>query len=398
MSALVALGGAVLFQAAEARALDVMGWSPRNRDVLTRFMAEHGRGGKAYDPAHPPYAVFDWDLTSAYGDCEEATLRYQIWNLRFKLTAEEFRALLKDEINGVEAIGAVKLRDLDADLAAEYALLRERAAAGAPLEEIRATPQFQDFAAKLAFLYEGYCETPGIGAGYGYPWVLFLLAGHTDDELRALARGAIEAGLSDAVRKVTWRSPAGFASRAGPIEFTFRSGLRIHPEIQNLQASLRAAGIDVYVVSASLKEVVEVFAAPGNFGYEVPADHVIGMEVEKKDGRFEPRYKEGWVQTVRQGKVDAIKRTLGARGEPIFGACDSDGDVEMVTAFSGMKLTLIMNRAKGGEIGALCKRAADEAASPAPRYILQGRNENTGLFIPTPESILFGETAPRLLK
>jgi HAD superfamily phosphoserine phosphatase-like hydrolase len=267
----------------------------------------------------------------------------------------------------------------------------------ADLEQIRATPQFQDFAAKIGFLYDGYCGTPGIGTGYGFPWVLFLLADHTVDEVKALAQAAIEAHLASALGSVTWKAPAGFKSKAGPVDFTFRSGLRVQPEMQDLMESLRAAGIDVYIVTASLKQLVEVFAGAGNFGYNVPADHVIGMEVELKDGMLQPAYKAGWVQPERAGKVEAIRRRLGRLGEPVFAAGDSDGDVEMATRFSGMKLTLILNRVKGGDIGKLCRQAAEEMDRPAPRYILQGRNENTGLFIPMSETIRFGESGAKLL-
>jgi hypothetical protein len=69
----------------------------------------------------------------------------------------------------------------------------------------------------------------------------------------------------------------------------------------------------------------------------------------------------------------------------------------MSTAFPEMILSLIWNRLKSGDIGKLCKQAVDEANSSAPRYILQGRNENTGIVMPSSESILLGETLPRLL-
>src|SRR5207248_1568539 len=99
---------------------------------------------------------------------------------------------------------------------------------------------------------------------------------------------------------------------------------------------------------------------------------VLGMELEVRDGKVGPRYKEGRVQTYRRGKVEAIRLKPGARGDPLFGAGDSDGDFEMLSTFKGMDLALILNRLKGGKVGDLCRRAVKQKGAPAPRYILQG--------------------------
>jgi phosphoserine phosphatase len=378
------------------RALDELSWSPRNHEVLERLIAENGRGSKAWDPERPPCAVFDWDLTSAYMDCEEATLRYQLWNLRFKTSVDEWRALFKDEIGGVRKVTldgkTVELAAIDQDIVEDYASL---VVSGKPVEQLRDAPRFRDLIAKVAWLYEAYGETEGIGTSYSYPWLLFLLSGHTVAEAQALAREAIESNLGAAIEKVTWRGPRDLETKAGPLDHVFRSGLRVHPEMQDLMASLRRAGIEVFVVSASLKQVVEVFAGNG-FGYDVPADHVIGMEVEiDAKSVLRPAYKKDWPQTYKQGKVEAIHRKIGR--DPILVAGDSDGDVQMLSTLPGTKLGLILNRAKKGAIGELCKKAVEQKDASEPRYIIQGRNENTGLFIPSEESILFGEKTPRLL-
>jgi phosphoserine phosphatase len=376
-------------------ALDRMSWAPRNHAVLEKLIADNGRGTKDYDPELPPYAVFDWDYTSAFLDCEEALLRFQLWNMRFKQTPEEWKALFKDEIEGVKFATlngqTVRLADVNADVVTHYATLR---ASEQSLETLRAKPEFMDLITKVAWLYEAYGETPGIGTKYSYPWLLFLLSGHTIPEVQALALEAIESNLADALEVRVWKGPRDLETRAGPVDHHCRSGLRVHSEMQDLMASLRAAGIDVYVVTASLKQVVEVFAGK-SFGYHVPSLNVIGMELEIDDGRLRPVYKNGWVQTYKQGKVEAIKRRLAGRGDPILVGGDSDGDVAMATAFEGTKVSLILNRVRGGEVGELCKRAADQKST---RFLLQGRNENTGLFRPTEESILLGEQEPRLLK
>lgn len=389
--------------------LDRLNWSDQNYRVLNQLINDYGIDGKFHDENQAPYAVLDWDQTCAHFDVEEALMRYQLSDLRFKLTKDQFKGLLKDNINGVGQLSAdfqnMPLAGINQDLINDYNFLVDNFSGldgTMTLAEIKLTPQYNDLIAKIPFLYEGYCVTEGIGADYGYPWLLFLLAGHTTDEVKALAKEAISFELANKLGKLTWQSPAGFQTNAGVVSYSFKTGLRVYSEMQNLISTFRSHGIEVYIVSASYKPVVEVFSGIGTFGYNVPAENVIAMELEiANDARILPEYKNGWVKTQRQGKVDAIikviKTRLGRNWDPIFSAGDSDGDYEMSTAFADMKLTLIWNRVKGGDIGKLCKQAVDEANSITPRYILQGRNENTGVVMPSSESILLGKTEPQLL-
>ena len=389
--------------------LDKLNWSERNYEVLNQFIADYGLGGKYYNSKETPYVVLDWDQTCAHLDVEEALLHYQLTHLRFKLNKEQFAGLLNDEIKGVtqlpEAFHNIALRDINDDLIEEYNYLYDHYSGlggTLSLQEIQATPQYQDFIAKLPFLYDGYCSVDEIGAEYGYPWVLYLLAGHTIAEVKALAKEAISYELANSLSKQVWSTPAQFPTHAGNVSYSFKTGLRVLPEIQNLIETFTRRGIEVFIVSASYKPVVEVFAALGNFGYQVPADHVIGMELAiNGEGVILPQYKSDWVKTFRAGKVEAInriiKQQLGKTGDPLFAAGDSDGDYEMLTQFQGLKLSLIWNRLKGGDIGKLCKQAVEEIESKTPRYILQGRNENIGMAIPSSETILFGKTEAKLL-
>ena len=390
--------------------LDRLNWSEKNYQVLNQMIRDYGIGGKFYNGNKAPYVVLDWDQTCAHFDVEEAVMRYQLVNLRFKMTREQFRNdVLKANINGVtklsDAYKSVNLTDMNTDLINDYNYLYDNfLATGSTmtLSAIQATPQYNDFIAKIPFLYDGYCETSGIGAEYGYPWLLCLLAGHTINEVKLLAKEAINYELGNKLSKQTWQSPAGFPTSTGLISYTYKTGLRVFPEIQDLISTFKRNGIEVFIVSASYKPVVEVFSGIGNYGYDVPSDHVIAMELATAgDGKILPQYKEGWIITQRQGKVDAINRVIkqemGKNHDPLFSAADSDGDYEMSTMFPDMKLTLIWNRVKGGDIGKLCKKAVDEANLSTPRYILQGRNENTGIVMPYPESILLGKTEPQLL-
>ncbi len=396
-------------QSGPPRTLDRLNWSERNHAVLNQLVIDHGPGGRYRVPGRTDYVVLDWDSTTAQFDVQETTLRHQATTLRYRLTKQQFRDLLVDEINGVTrlsaAFGSIALADIHADIASDYAFLYDAYAGlggSQPLATVVATPQWQDFFAKLVLLYDGYVETPGIEADYAFPWVMYLLAGHTIPEVKALAREAIAHELGAGLAKVTQRSPPALPGRAGVVEVTYDAGLRVIPEMQDLVATLQANGVDVFVVSASFKPVVETFGAPGNFGYGIPPENVIAMELEvDANGVLLPRYKAGWVRTYRQGKVDAIERVikagLGRSWDPVFAAGDTSGDYEMLSAFPGMRLALVWNRLKGGNIGKLCAEAVAEMGLAAPRYVLQGRDENAGITLPGSESIVIGTTERRLL-
>lgn len=410
MLLLTSFDGSKKANSTEDGPLNRLNWSEKNYTVLNQLIVDYGKGGPCYDAAKPPYALFDWDQTCAHFDVEEALLRYQLTNLRFKLTKGQFKALLKDSINGIDRLSAdygnISLADINSDLISDYNFLCDNYVGlngKMPLPEIQKSPQYNDFLVKVPFLYNGYCATTGIGDEYGYPWVLYLLAGYTIDEVKGLARSAIHFELGNQLSKVTKQSPSDIQSKVGVVATSYTTGLRVFPEIQNLMATFRSHGIEVFVVSASYLPVVQVFSGIGNFGYQVPAENVIAMELAiGEDGKIVPEYQPGWVKTFRQGKVEAIdrviKKGLGKGWDPLFAAGDSDGDYEMLTKFPGMKLSLIWNRVKGGEIGQLCRQAVAEAGSKAPRYLLQGRNENSGMAIPSSQSILLGKTEPQLLR
>lgn len=389
--------------------LEKANWSEKNYRVLMRLIDDYGIGGKFREENKPPYIVLDWDQTCAYLDVEEATMRYQLLHLKFKLTREQFKGLLRDNVNGITQLSAeyknIPLADINADLENDYNYLFDHylgANGTLSFAEVQNKPQYWDFVTKVAFLYDGYCSTAGIGADYGYPWVIYLFTGHTKDEIKKMAAEAISYELGNPLSKQTWRSPDTLPSKAGVVSYSFKTGLRIIPEMQNLMAAFTDSGFDVYIVTASYKPIVEVFSGINRFGYNIPAENVIGMEIASAaDGRLLPEYKAGWVKTYRGGKVEAInmaiKTGLGKNWDPVFSSGDSDGDYEMFTAFPNTKLTLIWNRVKGGDIGILCRQAVNESVDENPRYILQGRDENKGIAIPSPATILFGKTEPQLL-
>jgi phosphoserine phosphatase len=386
--------------------LNRLNWSEKNYQVLNQLIGDYGIGGQYYDKTKAPYAVLDWDQTCAHFDVEEALMRYQMFYLLYKMTKEQFAELLRNDINGVTRLSkdyqSVLLADIHLDLINDYNFLYDQFIGPQGKmtdEEIQGTLQYKDFVAKLPFLYAGYCDTPGIGDDYGYPWVLYLFTGHTIEGVKTMAREAVSYELGNRLAKQTLQSPADLQTKAGVISYSYKSGLRVFPEMQDLISTFKNHGIDVFIVSASYKPVVEVFSATGTFGYNVSPDHVIAMELNiDQNDKILPVYKTGWVKTYGHGKVEAINKVIktgfGRNLDPLFSAGDSDGDYEMSTEFPEMKLSLIWDRGKGGKIGELCTLAKQQEPGKTPRYILQGRDENTGIAIPASTSVLFGKTNP----
>jgi phosphoserine phosphatase len=394
-----------------AAALDAGKWVPQVRASIQALINEVGTASPAYNAARKPYAVFDWDQTCIFNDTEEALFRYMIANLLFKATPEHFSAAIRKDIP-VDNFGAdynnkagqpVNIELIAADLDADYAYLYTNyiAAPAKDLNRIRATPQFLDWQAKLAYLYEAIGGT--FSADVSYPWVLYLFADMSVAEVREVAEKSNDAALGDRIGTYTLASPEELPGKAGVISLSgYKSGLRLAPEMSNLMNVLRANGIDVYVCSASHETVVRVFAGLPKYGYNVSDENVIGMRTVLRGGNYvgEYDYSNGYPQTQQKGKVTAIRQVLAdSKGYgPVFVAGDSGGDYNMATEFPDTRMTLVVNRLRSDNFGELAQKAVyEEAGKALPRYVLQGRDENTGQFRPSAQTIKMGQAAESLL-
>ncbi|MDO9439488.1 MAG: HAD family hydrolase, partial [Beijerinckiaceae bacterium] len=176
-------------------------------------------------------------------------------------------------------------------------------------------------------------------------------------------------------------------------------GIRLTTEIASLMDALTREGIDVYVCTASYENVVAVFATTPKYGYNIPRANVIGLRLETSGPFIQNKYKANWPLTWGPGKTVAIKRELAAKKGygPVLVAGDSDGDYDMLRDFPDTKVSLIVNRLKKGKIGELSKRAVDTIEAKDARYMLQGRQESTGNWLPAEQTLKLGASAPKLL-
>jgi len=395
-------------QAAVLQPVDPARWSAFNQGELNRVLKEVGVASKHYNSNKKPYAVFDWDNTCIMNDCEEALLIYQIDHLAYKLTPEEFAEILRQDVpNGPFAADyktvdgkPVKMEDISADVEDDYRWLYanyQGLKGTQTLEQIQQTEQFKDFRAKLYFMYDAICDSHPIEIGY--KWIIYFYKNYTTQELRAMAEQSNDYALGDALRKTKFQSSDKIPGRAGVVVAAHFFGIRIHSEIAEMMNTLRANGFDIYVSTASIDDVVREFAGNPKYGYNVPAENVIGLRLEMKDGKYVNQYKQGWHFNYGPGKSTGIRNVLvAAKGygpSIVFG--DSDGDAWMLKDFEDTQLGVIVNRLKKGEIGERSKSAAAEIGKPGARFILQGRSEYTGTFLPDEKTLKYGKQELKLL-
>jgi hypothetical protein len=393
---------------AEQVVIDTAKWSPRNRQLVADVIAKHGNTAAKYNAKRRPYVVFDWDNTSIMNDCEEALLMYQINNLAFKLNPTEFSAIIRQNVPKGNFMADYKnsagnLIDLEAlasDLDADYAFLHANykgLAGSKSLEEVTATPQFQDFRAKLYFMYEAVNDTHGVNVGY--PWVIYFFANMSIPEVSKLAEASNDANLGMSLVKTKYTSPAELPGKAGVVTTAHFHGIRLCTEIASLMETFRHYGFDVYVSTASLEDVVAVFATNPKYGYHVERKNVLGLRLEQDGDVLKNAYRKDWPLNWGPGKSEVIRRELVAtKGYgPVFVAGDSDGDYDMLRDFPETELGLIVNRLKKGKIGELSKQAADSLQQAHPRFALQGRQESTGNWLPAETTLKYGKTAPTLV-
>ena len=354
--------------------LDELRWVPKNREALSKLIDENKNKGN--------YVVFDWDYTSIYQDTQENLFRYQIDNLKFKATPEEFSKAIRKDIpldnfaKGYENVKGqpINITKIANDLDKRYAFLYENYIKNQKmsLEKIKATEEFKDFRGKLAFLYEA------IGGSFShdvaYPWVLYLFDNMSVAEVQKLAKEANDFGIGNKLGKYVIESSDKLTGEAGKVSHQYKSGLRVQSETANLFHEFEKNGIKVYIVSASLEDIVKVFANDKSYGYNLSADSVYGMRLEMNGNKYKAEYKHGYPQTQTKGKVEIINKFLKPKHggkDPILVAGDSEGDFNMLSEYTGTKILLLMKRK-----GKLDNLAKDK------RALIQTRSEETGLFVP----------------
>lgn len=344
------------------------GWESDTHKALCNLIETQGNKSASYDPACPPYAVFDYDNTTLVNDISVTLMIYQIEHLSYHFAPEQafgiFTAYLPDLDKTLEGIG-MSARELAGDLSADYGFLygaRERKS----LEEIHESIEYKDFRAKLMALNEGVENT------FDYStWCLWqprLFSGMTYAQLQELTRESVDYwqsfnGKASEIWDENWSSPDG------KVAVAVRKGLVLPKESIELYAALKDNGFDVYICSASLEAIVEAMACEPKYGLGMDPSRVFGIRLEDKqmvDGPFESDYD----QTFLEGKSACIRKFMapehGGKG-PALVAGDSNGDFDMLTAFDDMQLGLLFDCKRSGPIAELISNH-DNTYTVQPRY------------------------------
>jgi len=385
-------------------------WDHFNKAQVEKLIATYGKTSPNYNPAKPPYAVFDWDNTMVFLDVEEATLIYQLEHLKFAMTPAQMDKALRMNVPGGNfkadynnAAGQPLNIDMVVpDAVASYTWIYNNyhgLKGKLSLDEVKKNPHYTNFVTKVRYLYEAIGDT--FDVSIAYPWVLYLFTGLNEQQVRQMTQETVDWQLTQPITKVKWTSPASLPGKAGVVSVSWKNGLRLVPELQDVFRAYREAGIDIWICTASFVDVIKEISSNPKYGYNNPADRVVGMELERDaKGIIQTEFRKGYDQTQGKGKTKAIERFLvskyGYGPISVFG--DSEGDMNMMQDFADTKLVLIVNRLKGKDIDKLSRIAVESYGKPDAKVLLQGRDDNKGTFIPSQAHIKLGGTEGQVLR
>ncbi len=355
-------------------------WLPKNRERLEKLIKE-----KAFQNN---YVVFDWDFTCVFYDTQDNIFAYQVENLLFNLSPEEFSVMIRAGIPQdipFKSSPSIEGRELTAgdlakDLDERYAFLYKNYEAfegSMPLEKIICTEEYIDFKAKI-FALASHCYAIG-----GPDLCQSVSTGFSVAELEKVAEASIDTGLNDEIEFFSIQSSSKLKGHAGMVQASYRKGLRIHAEVQDLFAKLQENGIKVYICTASQTDPVRVFGTNPKYGYNV--EEVFGRRRILVNDRISNDYDESIPATHGPGKAETIAQLIAPRHEgkaPILIAGDSDGDFYMMDKYKDEAVIMLLDREKAPKkkISAFIEEAKKSVSNESPKFLFQPRDESLGYF------------------
>ncbi|MEV0601572.1 haloacid dehalogenase-like hydrolase [Streptomyces sp. NPDC050315] len=235
-------------------------WYGENREQLQEMIDERG---SCSDPSGPrPVAAFDWDNTIVKNDISEATLA---WTLKHDklLQPADWRA-------------TNKWLTAAADRA-----LTEACGTDVPAGEPLPTSKDTGCTDEILDIYNTAETSDGKPAFEGewnhrrtvpeYVWLTQLFAGLKPATLTSYARQARAENLA---------APIGHEQTVGTHKMA--GYVRYYEQQRDLIRTLRKAGFDVYVISASMEPIVDAWA--GGAGFD--RAHTIGIRNLVEDGKL----------------------------------------------------------------------------------------------------------------
>ncbi len=318
-------------------------WYGDNAKLIQAAIDKYGRcswpGGRA--PKLRPYAVFDWDNTVIKNDISDQTI---FWMLRNDKILQPPGRNWHNTSRFMTVAGAKALRKACGSLAKPGKPLPTSTDVRCADEilSVRKTTRTTGGEAVFAGANERYMEAM-------YAWVGQIMQGYTPAQVRRIAAQARTAAL---------KAPIGATQQVG--SSTETAWIRYYPEMDDLIRTLKRAGIEPWVVSASPKEFADVWGP----GVGIDSAHTIGIEQLLRKGRLTGHLKgcgglpdgSDAIMTYIDGKRCFINQTiLGVKGpralrampralRPIVAGGDATTDVTMVRDAIGAHVVLNRNR------------------------------------------------------
>lgn len=375
------------------------------------------------------YAVFDWDNTCMFGDISYTAVLYQVENLNFRIKPQEFETLfalgynanrtdiclingtnsvLGQDINGVNMTLATLLSNtakdykvlFDAYIGPTYDLTNDSVLVS--LADIKKTREFSNLRAKLAFLtfnleaMDGGDDHSNCAMTIAMTVFPQLLVGMSEDEIRSLIRSSIRWNLAESLEMLTYISTGEVE-----VEGKYSKGLRYFNGQESTMRALRAAQVDVYVISASPQLFAEEAANLFGLGNTVPTNNVYGVRYAMNDaGLFTGKLVDKYPITWGPGKatiVSSILQQIHNGTAPIYASGDATGDCEMLsTVRNGIVHTNNRLKSSSSCIHEFYKKACKYFGSTEPItnnvYLLQGQDQTIGTWITSGFSTKDGAT------
>lgn len=276
--------------------------------------------------SEPGLAAFDFDNTLIYNDLGEACMNYMALQGLIRADSAEFWQALSHPAFPTEQLPALRVA-------------YERALSGA---------QGADIAFGEAMLHAYLYLAEYIGLETAYRWTRVFFAGHTEEQLRSIARHVFAHEQEQSLGQLTL---------PGGLEIS--SGIRIYQEIAELISAMTERGWTVCVVTASPEPLIQAVIS----SWGLPDERVYGMQLARgsADEPFSPVIVEPL--TFAYGKVARL--AAEQKGTLLFAAGDSWTDYALLLA---ARQALLIDRGND----ALRERAKLSGFEIQPRFIAPG--------------------------
>lgn len=306
------------------------GWTPQASEAVRRFVEVHGSSAALYDANTPPAAAIAWDGSAFFGDPAEAVFHKLVVEVEFKFSEDFWREVPL-------GYGRQKIR-------AAYEQFASLPKTLWPMQ-----PAYHQFRKYFFASYQDTCRKVGRKECRGY--LAKLLIGYTEEEAREYAKAAL---AEESAQKPGLEREG--TSDVDPRPVFWPRGLAPVPEIKELVAVLRAAGVDVWAVAPEPQAVLmESVSYSG-----VDPSRCLGIKQGSDRSRYDGILREPI--PIRGGMVDAVVGALGRA--PAFVVAAREEDLPLLEYSPGLRLVL-----DDGE-PELRKRAKQDSALLQPLFTI----------------------------